>query len=158
MFARCFSFFMLIVLTSDGTSLAQTRVSLDKLSWLSGCWEARELDTLIEEIWSKPGGGLMLGMGRTVKNGKTVSFEFMQFREENESLVFMPQPQGGARVSFPLKLAIAGRLTFENLKHDFPQRVIYERKTKWLLLASIEGTLNGKQERQEYPMIKVSCN
>ena len=60
-------------------------------------------NAVIEEIWSKPAGLSMLGLGRTVKNGQTVSFEFMQFREENGTLVFLPQPQGGSRVPFPLK-------------------------------------------------------
>jgi hypothetical protein len=81
----------------------------------------------------------------------------MQFREENGTLVFLPQPQGGERVSFPLKDSFGGRLTFENKEHDFPQRVIYEQKNKELL-ASIEGTYKGKQEREEYLMRRVRCN
>ena len=82
----------------------------------------------------------------------------MQFREENASLVFLPKPGGGARVSFPLKDSFGGKATFENLKHDFPQRVIYERKGKALMWASIEGMQNGKAERQEFVMHKVRCN
>lgn len=93
-----------------------------------------------------------------MKDNRTVSYEFMQFREEDGSLVFLPQPQGGTRVSFPLKDSFAGRLTFENLNHDFPQRINYEQKGKALLLASIEGTYKGKQEREEFQMRKVRCN
>lgn len=137
---------------------AQQKASLEDLSWLSGCWEGRQGKAIIEEIWSKPGGGSMLGLGRTVKGDRTASYEFMQLREEAGSLVFMPQPQGGTRVSFPLKASFGGRLTFENKEHDFPQRVIYERKGPGLLLAAIEGTYNGKQEREEFQMRKVRCN
>ena len=123
-----FSVFSLVALAGAGS--AQSKASLDDLSWLTGCWEGRKGNAVIEEIWSKAAGGSMLGLGRTVSGGRTVSFEFMQFREEKGSLVFLPQPQGGARVSFPLKDSFREKVTFENLKHDFPQRVIYERKAR----------------------------
>jgi len=150
-------FSLLILLVAITVSQAQKKASLADLSWLSGCWEGRQGDAILEEIWSKPDGGSMLGLGRTVKANRTVSFEFMQFREENGRLVFLPQPQGGERVSFPLKNSYGGKLTFENKEHDFPQRVIYERKGNELL-ASIEGTYKGKQEREEYLMRRVRCN
>jgi hypothetical protein len=100
----------------------------------------------------------MLGVGRTVKNGQTVSFEFMQFRQENDSLVYLAQPQGGPRVPFRLVKSGAEEMTFENLKHNFPQRIIYRHKGQGLLLASIEGMQNKQMERQEFQMRKARCN
>jgi Domain of unknown function (DUF6265) len=158
MIVKRMAFSVLTLLVFAGTGLPQTKASLSDLSWLSGCWQGREGTAVIEEIWSKPAGGSMLGLGRTVRGNRTVSFEFMQFREENGSLVFLPQPGGGARVSFPLKDSFGGKATFENLKHEFPQRVIYERKGKALMWASVEGMQNGKAERQEFVMHKVRCN
>ena len=166
MFGRRMMFSVLLLLAlvvvslaqQSGEKTAQKKASLEDLAWLTGCWEGRQGEAIVEEIWSKPGGGSMIGLGRTVKGAKTTSFEFMQFREENGSLVFMPQPQGGTRVSFPLKDSFGGKLTFENKEHDFPQRVIYERKGPGLLLAAIEGTYKGKEEREEFQMRKVRCN
>ena len=149
---------LLAIVFFAGTGNAQTKATLDDLAWLSGCWEGRQGAAVLEEIWSKPGGMSMLGLGRTVKDARTVSFEFMQFRAENGTLVFLPQPQGGAQVRFPLKEITGNKLTFENLGHDFPQRVMYERKGKGLLLAAIEGTLKGKLEREEFQLRKVKCN
>jgi hypothetical protein len=106
MFSRRLMLTVLIFLSFAGA--AQTRASLDNLAWLSGCWEGRQGNALIDEIWSKPGGASMLGLGRTVKDNRTVSFEFMQFRKENGSLVFLPHPQGGTRVPFPLKAFSGG--------------------------------------------------
>ncbi len=150
-----FLLFVLVVFTSAVT--AQTPATLDRLSWLTGCWEGKAGAATLEEIWSKPGGGSMIGLGRTVNQNKTLSFEFMQFREENGTLVFLPQPQGGPQVRFPLKSITGQTLTFENLQHDFPQRVFYERKGN-LLLAGIEGTMKEKFSRQEFLMRKVRCN
>ena len=158
MFVRRMMVALLLLMVMTTLSHAQAKASLEDLSWLSGCWEGRQGSAILEEIWSKPAGGTMLGLGRTVKENRTVSFEFMQFREEKETLVFLPQPQGGPRVSFPLKDSFGGRLTFENKEHDFPQRVIYERKSPGLLLAAIEGTQQGKVQREEFQMRKVRCN
>jgi hypothetical protein len=149
---------LLFAILSFGQNPATKSATLADLAWLAGCWEGREGDATLEEIWSRPSGGSMLGMSRKVKENRTVSFEFMQFREENGRLVFLPQPGGGARVPFPLKDSFAGKFTFENKEHDFPQRVLYERKGPALLLAAIEGTLNGKPEREEFQMRKTRCN
>jgi hypothetical protein len=161
---RAFSLVILLTLVVVGLAqtvpqkTTQTNASLENLAWLTGCWEGRQGEASIEEIWSKPAGGSMLGLGRTVKGGKTVGYEFMQFREENGSLVFLPQPQGGTRTSFPLKDFFGEKLTFENKEHDFPQRVIYERKGPGSLLAAIEGTYKGKEQREEFQLTRVRCN
>ena len=148
---------MLLLLALGLPVQAQTKPSVADLFWLSGCWQGRQGTAVIEEMWSKPGGTSMLGLGRTVRNNRTVSFEFMQFREQNGTLAFLPQPQGGAQVTFPLKESTRAKFTFENLNHDYPQRVSYERKGGQLL-ASIEGTENGKSSRQEFVLRKVRCN
>ena len=158
MLGRCTMVLVLLLTAMVTLTQAQTNASLEDLSWLSGCWEGRQGNAILEEIWSKPAGASMLGLGRTVKENVTVSFEFMQFRQEKGGLFFLPQPQGGARVSFRLKDSFGGRLTFENKGHDFPQRVIYERKGPALFLATIEGINKGKEEREEFQMRKVRCN
>ena len=144
------------------TSFAQSpqTVTVDRFSWLSGCWEGRVGDAVVEEIWSKPAGMTLVGVGRTVKNGRTQSFEFMQIREDKGTLVYLAQPQGRAAVPFtfnPKPDSDPNLTTFENPTHDFPQRVIYEHKGN-MLLASIEGTLKGKLEREEFLMRRVRCN
>ena len=150
-------FFKLLLIGSALIAAGQTPATLDRLSWLTGCWEGRNGAAVVEEIWSKPAGKSMIGLGRTTNQDKTISFEFMQFREENGTLVFLPQPGGGAQVRFPLKSITGETLTFENLAHDFPQRVFYEKKGN-LLLAGIEGNIKQKFSREEFQMRRVRCN
>jgi len=47
-------------------------------------------------------------------------------------------------------------VVFENLQHDFPQRVGYKRDGD-ALLAWIEGPRNGQTRRIEFPYRKVGC-
>ena len=151
------TFLVLMLIGCAGSGAAQTPATLDRLSWLSGCWEGRNGPAKIDEMWSKAAGKSMMGVGRSTNQNKTLSFEFMQFREENGTLIFLPQPGGGAQVRFPLKSIVGETLTFENLAHDFPQRVFYQRKGN-LLLAGIEGTMNKKFSREEFQMRRVRCN
>lgn len=154
---KCLTAFFLVTLAVGNSVHAQTKPSVADLFWLSGCWQGHQGSAVIEEMWSKPAGTTMLGLGRTVENNRTVSFEFMQFREQNGTLAFLPQPQGGAQVTFPFKESTRGKFVFENLTHDYPQRVSYQRKNS-LLVASIEGTQNGKFSRQEFVMRRTRCN
>ena len=146
----------LVVAFTGGFVKVQTP-SIEKLSWISGCWQGRLGDAILEEHWTKPGGGSLLGISRTIRNGKTLSYEFMQIREENEGIFFIAQPQGGNKVPFRLIRLEEGEAAFENKEHDFPQRVIYKRDSQDSLLPRIEGTENGKPRSQEFPMKKIQC-
>jgi hypothetical protein len=47
--------------------------------------------------------------------------------------------------------------TVENLEHDFPQRVIYQRRGADSLVARIEGTTPSGSRSVDYPMRRVRC-
>jgi len=55
------------------------------------------------------------------------------------------------RPPFPISLkeSSAERVVFENLEHDFPQRLIYWRESK-KLCARVEGTIGGKSESEQW--------
>ena len=131
--------------------------SISELTWLSGCWAPEGGEAGNGEVWTAAAGGSLLGLGRTVKAGKTVEHEFMQIREQADgSIAFIATPSGQQTAKFPLLEMSATRVVFENLEHDFPHRVIYEREGD-TLTGSIEGTKNGKTKRIAFPYVKVSC-
>jgi hypothetical protein len=148
---------LLVLVLIAASCFGQTKSTLENLSWLSGCWEGRDGDSLLEEHWSKPEGQSMLGFGRTIKNNKTASYEFLQIREEMGGLVYLPQVQGAPPVQFRLSSYDKDKFVFENPTHDFPQRIIYERQNL-MLLAAIEGLQKGKPVREEFLMKRVRCN
>jgi hypothetical protein len=129
------------------------------LGWLQGCWQPDGADTGSTEQWSSAAGAVMLGFGRTVADGKLRSYEFMQLREDPPGkLTFIAQPSGRPPTAFPLLRHTGDEFVFENLGHDFPQRVIYRRKGDNALHASIEGQAKGKLQRIDFPMHRVACN
>lgn len=128
-----------------------------KLAWLAGCWEQEEKGRTVHEQWMAPLGGSMLGMSRTVADGKTVSFEAMGIHEDQGKLVFTANPSGQEQASFTQSELTDSMIVFSNPKHDFPQRIIYRLRPDGTLNARIEGTRNGALKGVDFPMRRGRC-
>lgn len=51
------------------------------LRWLAGTWEGEGLGGSVDEVWSEPAGGAMVGYFRLVRDGKPVFYEIMTLIE-----------------------------------------------------------------------------
>ncbi len=136
-----------------------TQPNIELLGWLSGCWQSDSVEAGSIEHWLPPAGDSMLGVGRTVREGTTVTFEFMQIRRQDDgNLAFIAQPNGREPTTFPLLSLDASEAAFENRQHDFPTRVIYTSQGPEKLQARIEGTRNGRKVTIPFPMTRISCD
>jgi len=100
----------------------------------------------------------MLGVGRTTNDGKLVEHESVVLREKGDHLEYEAHPSGQPQAVFVSKELTTDRVVFENLAHDFPQRVGYQRRGDATLLAWVEGTDNGRPRRIEFPYRRVPCD
>jgi len=123
---------------------------LSDLSWMSGSWVGDSKGMHAEEHWTSPEGGIMLCMHRDVIEGRRTAFEFLRVVERGDSLVFIAMPKARNETPFPLKSLAGKKVVFENLEHDYPQRVIYWQEKPGTLSARTEGMLNGKLESEEF--------
>ena len=125
---------------------------------MAGCWSNQADESVIQENWMKPAGGSMLGVGRTVTQGKTVFHEFLQIRQEDDGQIYyIAQLPHAEPVKFQLKSLKENRAVFENPDHDFPQKILYRKEPDGSLHARIEGTDKGKTRATDYPMKSVPC-
>ena len=62
------------------------RASVTDLAWLAGTWSGEGLGGRIEEVWSTPDGGSMVGYFRLVKDNKPVFYEIMTLIEAEGSV------------------------------------------------------------------------
>jgi hypothetical protein len=132
--------------------------NIASIGWLAGCWAAEAAEAGSGEQWLPLAGGTMLGVGRTVKDGKTVAHEFMQIRTDGDGkVVFIALPSGKTEASFAATSLTDSSVTFENLQHDFPQRVRYSAVGSDRLAARIEGMRNGTLRGVDFPMRRVPC-
>jgi hypothetical protein len=121
-------------------------------------WASERGEAGSGEQWTAPAGGTMFGVGRTVRGGTTVEYEFMQIRVGTDGkLVFIALPSGQRETSFALTSAGEREVAFENPQHDFPTRVSYRLQADDRLVARIEGQRDGKPRGIEYVFKRVAC-
>lgn len=130
-------------------AVATSSYAAELPSWMAGSWSGTIGGTVMEEHWTSPGGGLMVGMHRDVSSTGKTSFEFLRIEVRDGKMVYLAMPGGGPVTQFPIKALEPTRIVFENPEHDFPQRIIYWRKGRQLC-ARVEGTMGGKVAGEEW--------
>ncbi len=144
--------------TNEASASARPAAEVDRMSWMAGCWEGTLGNgASYEEVWLAPRGGMMLGMARMSRDGRTLSFEFASLGEQDGAVVYSAQPSGRPPTPFRAKEISRSAATFENPAHDFPQRVIYRLAGPDELHARIEGERGGQLRGMDFPMKRVSC-
>lgn len=122
--------------------------------WLAGHWRTRGGSTTTEEVWLAPADGLMTGMSRTIGATKPF-FEFVRLERRGDAVYYIAQPRGAAPSEFKLVHSDAQQFRAENPSHDFPQRIVYERRGDDAIEARIEGTVDGRKREQRWHYFRV---
>ena len=144
-----------VPLTGFSPVFAQPQSPIDRVAWLHGCWQTSG-SSVVEEQWMAPRGGTMIGMGRTVRDGRTTEYELVVLKEQDGRLAYEAHPSGQPSAVFLSREISDTSVVFENAEHDFPQRVGYRRSESGLT-AWIEGTLKGQMRRVDFSYARVSC-
>lgn len=150
---------LIVIATLTGTVPTERRTpaSIRTIAWLQGCWQQQNSRRVTDEQWMAPLGGLMMGMSRTVRGDTVADYEVLRIRETGGVVVYHAEPSGQSPTDFTATVLTDSSATFENLAHDFPQRVIYRRRGADSLVARIEGMRNGQLRGVDFPSRRVSC-
>jgi len=125
--------------------------TLDSFAWMAGDWQMTSGATCTDERWMPPANDMLIGMSRTVQNGRTTSFEFMRIVARPDGIYFVAQPGGRPPVDFKLQAASNSEAVFVNPGHaDHLKRIVYRRSATAELTARIEGEDNGKAFAVDY--------
>lgn len=138
-----------IVAASQANLRAADVPSLEDLLWLAGYWAGSAGGTTMEEVWTEPAGGVMLGLHRDVTAGGPAFFEYLRIEQRESEVVYIASPRGTGATEFTLVSTGDAEVVFENPGHDYPQRIIYRREGD-LLIARIEGNVSGETQGQEW--------
>lgn len=131
---------------------APAKAKISDLGWLAGAWVGtRSSGSSIEERWSPPLGGAMLAVSRSVNTaGKMNAFEYLRIVERDSGLVYIAQPGGAAPTEFVLSELGPQRAVFDNPRHDYPKRIVYELSADGGLSATIGFMKGGTPRRFEF--------
>ena len=147
-----------LLMSLPSVASSQAPASIEDLAWLAGCWSSVGGEAGSGEQWTVPAGKTLLGVSRTVQDSKTVAYEFLQIREtEAGEIEYIAKPSGQSEATFLLVQLSESEVVFENLDHDFPQRIIYRLRAGGNLEARIEGKVKGMVRTVDFPMERVDC-
>ncbi len=128
------------------------KATINDLKWLEGAWVGtRSTGSSFEERWSPAKGGAMLAVSRSVNtSGKMFAFEFLRIVERDGGLVYIAQPNGAPPTEFVLSELSKTRAVFDNPRHDYPKRIVYELSEGGALTATIGFIKGGTPRKFEF--------
>lgn len=138
---------------------AKTYALIDKASWLVGEWGNTSKEGVLTETWTRLNDSTLTAQTYFVTGKDTVHTESVVLEQKMDSLFYIPTVKNqndGKPVTFKLTSSTDQLLVFENPKHDFPQKITYNKVTNDSLVAAISGMKNGKESKESYPMKKKS--
>lgn len=129
--------------------------TLKNFKWLEGVWQQKGTDRF--EKWTFVSDTIANGLAYIVSDdGEAVPDEILQLKATGGKVYYMPlvkNQNGGKVVEFPIIKSNSRMFAAENPHHDFPQRIVYIRKSATKLMAYIE-TLQ-KKKRIVFEFLKV---
>lgn len=124
---------------------------VERLGWMAGGWLMTRGGSCVEERWTPPAGGVLIGMSRTLAADRTRSFEFMRIESRGDGVFFVAQPGGRPPVDFRMVSLSDSEIVFVNPGHaDHLKRIVYRRSGPGGLTARIEGEDAGKPFAVDY--------
>ncbi|QIE58098.1 hypothetical protein G5B37_00505 [Rasiella rasia] len=127
--------------------------SLNSLDWLIGEWVNETEEEFSKESWKRLNDSTLTGFSYTKVAQDTVFAETLKLQqiEQKVNLEVVAFGQNNdAPVNFTLVSGNRGTYTFENLAHDFPQRIIYTQPTPDVIHAWIEGEVDGVLKKIDF--------
>ncbi|MGF6420314.1 hypothetical protein ABH900_003833 [Stenotrophomonas sp. AN71] len=147
-----------LLLLAAAHAWATTPAKIEHLAWLAGCWQLDGQPAGAGEQWSTLAGDTLLGSSRSLRDGRTVGFEFMQLRQhEDGRLVLTALPSGQHATDFNATRVDADEAVFENPANDFPQRIHYRRLDEQRAHARIEVAQDNPGQAIDFPMHRIAC-
>lgn len=153
--------FLILVLTfSSCKKTADNKNDKIKLSaWLLGNWENNSDVGNLSENWTQVNDSTFQGQSYFIKNKDTLHSESIVLRQIGEELTYNAKVEGqnnNESIPFKLKSITAKQMVFENVKHDYPQKIVYNKITNDSLVAIVSGIQQGKPSSEQYPMKKTN--
>ena len=125
---------------------------ISDLAFISGDWQTDPAGRAVsEEHWTRPAGGSMMAVSRTLVGPRLAAFEFLRIEERGEAIYYVASPKGRCPATdFKLTRLSGQEAVFENPEHDFPKRIIYRKNSDGGLTAIVDGGEGTKSEKFEF--------
>jgi hypothetical protein len=141
-----------IFLLSACSTTEETEVN--SLKWMLGKWQSSTEEGILYEEWEKVNDSTYSGHAYAITpEGDTTFSETAEITKINGAITYSVTVNEESTTDFAL-VDNQDIAVFENVDHDFPQRIIYQKLAKDSLFARIEGTVDGEDQFEEYRYVK----
>lgn len=133
--------------------------TLKTFSFLTGNWEMKTKSGKVVERWQKHQDSLTGSSHKYNAKGDSILTETIVLKKIDGTWHFCVtgyEKGNEGKTNFKLISTSNNTFIFENKAHDFPQQIVYQYKGKATLLAWIEGQINGKKQKIEFPYQKIN--
>jgi catechol 2,3-dioxygenase-like lactoylglutathione lyase family enzyme len=142
-----------------GSGQASPAPSLSDLAFMAGGWSAVHDGDRLEEHFSVPRDGSIVGMFRWSDAGGTRLTEHIVIEQHDDGVrlflrhfhpgaVAWEQEQAGGPIVFTLEEVADGRAVFTAPDRAFPRNIVYERAEPDRLIARLEGRRDSGESRE----------
>lgn len=133
------------------------QTQLENFKWLVGSWSNITPEAQLYEIWRVENDSSLFGESYMIVERDTTFYETIRLEARGNEVFYIPNVSGqnnNQPVSFKMVADSSGEFIFENLQHDFPQRIVYNNSEADVLNARIEGQYEGQFRKEEFVMNK----
>ena len=130
---------------------------LNPAQWILGSWEQQTDKGILTETWERKNDSLFVGSCYFINQSDTLHTETILLDQRDDSITYSANVKGqnnDKAVPFTLTTANTNSLVFENLKHDYPQKIVYQKNKSNGLVVTISGILQGKKSEEKYSFTK----
>lgn len=129
---------------------------VEDLAFMSGSWILQGERGSVEEHWTAPRGGVLLGMGLVARPPRGASYEYLRVIDDDGVLVYVAEPMGQSETRFPLAELGHDRVVFANGDHDWPRRIEYLLGEGGELCVRLDGVGREGERHAEWCMTRMA--
>jgi hypothetical protein len=121
---------------------------LDPLDWILGSWTRESRRGDVYESWTRVSERTFEGASWIVsrQDGARHPLESLLLADMSGTLFYVPKvSENEYPIPFRCTSIEPGRAVFENPTHDFPQKIVYERRGDDAMVVTIEGPGEGDE-------------
>ncbi|GAB3425754.1 DUF6265 family protein [Niabella aquatica] len=144
--------------SSAKNSAVPDYTKLEQAGWLLGSWQNLSEHGAATENWEKENDSTFKAESFVIAEDDTVFYEnvTLQLRKDTLDYVVRTKNQNEMPVSFRLVYSNEKTLVFENLQHDFPTKIVYNKVGADSLYAEVSGIINGTERKEAFPFKKTT--
>ena len=135
-----------------GCGSTENKTRFEKMEWLLGHWESTIIPKTTEK-WQAVDEMHYTAQSYMLEKGDTIFSEQIELIAEDDDVFYIPSFEGQSgdnAAKFKLEKQKDTEVTFENKKHDYPQRIIYKLVSPDTLHARLEGKQGGIKKDFNY--------